>query len=136
MYDKFGNKLQTMAQVRDILRSEPAQKKSIAKVERDIHKKREYYPNEVLMEHPEENIYHPDDIMDKDYYYTKLAQRLGFSKAYDFNPDDDSLREYDLEEKELKNKGHRLEIKDSNLNAEMINFAKLDHAVEGQSKKR
>ena len=142
-YDKKGRKIETMMQIRDILRSEPTQKKSIPKVCRDGELKGEIFPNEEIEEHPEEGIYYPNDVMNKDYYYQKLAQRLGYSKAYNFNPssfdsylDDTSLREYEQEGPELDKKKDRLNIRDSNLNAEMINFAKLDHAVEGQSKMR
>lgn len=38
------------------------------------------YPNKYV---PDEEIFHDKDFMNKEYFYSKLAQRLGYSRAYD-----------------------------------------------------
>ena len=68
-----------------MLRSEPSNKKSIAKVIRHAEKTNEVFPNEHVLEEPEDGIYYDNDIMNKDYYYQKLAQRLGYSRVYNFS---------------------------------------------------
>lgn len=47
-----------------------------------------------------------------------------------------SLQEYDQEVGDLNKKKSRFNINDSMLNAEVVNFNKLDHMIEGESKKR
>lgn len=84
-YDKNGNRVMTFEEIRDKLRSEPNQKKAIPKVERNYHKKSEMFPNEHVVEDPEDGIYFDNDIMDKDYYYRRLAERLGYSRVYNFS---------------------------------------------------
>lgn len=75
----------TFEEIRDMLRSEPSQKKSIPKVRRFQEKSKEIFPNEDVLEHPKEGIFYDHDIMNKDYYYQKLAQRLGYSRVYNFS---------------------------------------------------
>lgn len=96
------------------------------------------YPNKYV---PEEEIFHDKDFMNKEYFYAKLAQRLGYSRAYDLrnsklevNLADQSLVEYDKDD--LKNRTANLKISDSNLNAEIINFKKLDQEIEARNHKR
>lgn len=47
-----------------------------------------------------------------------------------------SLHDYSDEEGELQKKKSRFNINDSMLNAEAVNFAKLDHMIEGETKNR
>ena len=75
----------TFEEIRDMLRSEPSQKKSIPKVIRHQSKSKEIFPNENVLKEPEDGIYFDQDIMNKDYYYQKLAQRLGYSRVYNFS---------------------------------------------------
>lgn len=75
----------TFEEIRDKLRSEPNQKKAIPKVERNHMKKAEMFPNERVAEDHEDGIYFDNDIMDKDYYYRRLAERLGYSRVYNFS---------------------------------------------------
>lgn len=75
----------TFEEIRDMLRSEPSQKKSIPKVIRHKDKIHEIFPNEDVLEHPKDGIFFENDIMNKDYYYQKLAQRLGYSRVYNFS---------------------------------------------------
>lgn len=75
----------TFEEIRDMLRSEPTNKKSISKVRRHQSKSKEIFPNEDVLEHDEDGIYFENDIMNKDYYYHKLAQRLGYSRVYNFS---------------------------------------------------
>lgn len=67
-----------------MLRSEPSQKKSIDKFLRNGSKVKEVFPNKDVLEQ-KDGIFHDNDIMDKDYYYQKLAQRLGYSRVYNFS---------------------------------------------------
>lgn len=75
----------TFEEIREMLRSEPSQKKSIPKVVKHSYKKGEVFPNENILEEPEEGIYFENDIMDKNYYYRKLAERLGYTRVYQFS---------------------------------------------------
>lgn len=75
----------TFEEIRDMLRSEPNQKKSIPKVKRHHEKVVEVFPNERILEHPQDGIFFANDVMNKDYYYQKLAQRLGYSRVYNFS---------------------------------------------------
>ncbi len=66
-----------------MLRSEPSQKKSVDKFLRNGNKIKEVFPNKDVLER-KDGIFHDNDIMNKDYYYQKLAQRLGYSRVYNF----------------------------------------------------
>lgn len=134
-FDKYGNKIQTFEEIRDMLRSEPNQKKSLDKFIRNAKKHPEIFPNEKVPDE-EEEIFLDHDIMNKDYYYQKLAQRLGYSRVYQFGNVNTSLADYDQENKELPKKKGKWNPGDSMLNGEMINFSKLDDHVEGESKRR
>lgn len=68
-----------------MLRSEPNQKKSISKVERNHVKQGEMFPNKNVLYEPEDGIYFDNDIMDKNYYYKRLAERLAYSRVYNFS---------------------------------------------------
>jgi CRISPR/Cas system-associated endonuclease/helicase Cas3 len=118
-----------------MLRNEPTQKKSIDKFMRNAKKHPEIYPNEKVPDEQTE-IFLDHDIMDKNYYYQKLAQRLGYSRVYQFGNVNTSLTDYDQENSQLQKKKGKWNPGDSLLNGEMINFSKLDDNVEGNNKRR
>lgn len=80
-YDRYGNKIMTFEEIRDMLRTEPNNKKNLDKVERNIDRMDEMYPNEEVLNDPD-GIFYNEDIWDKDYFYQKLAKRLGYSRVY------------------------------------------------------
>ena len=108
-YDKHGNRVMTFEEIRDMLRSDPNQQKSIDKFIRNAKKSKEIFPNEKVPK--EEDIYFESDIMNKDYYYKHLANRLGYSRVYSMNAVNQSLNEYGPEERSnLNNKKMRFNI--------------------------
>lgn len=134
-YDKHGNRVMTFEEIRDMLRCEPNQKKSIPKFLRNGKLSKEVFPNEDILQHQEEGIFYEDDIMNKDFYYAHLAERLGYGRVYNFNAVNQSLNEYTQADKNnLNNKRSRLNIVDSALNAESLNFERLDKLIEKDAK--
>lgn len=117
-----------------MLRSAPSQKKALKKFSRNHKKMPEVFPNANVMQ-DKDGIFLDNNIMNKDYYYKKLVQRLGYARAYKGNLNT-TLQEYEAENGELPKKKSRLNLRDADLLAEGINFSKLDKSVETNAKKR